>query len=105
MSGALQRSQAGIDRFFFDWRGGARRAPSPADPIYDGEDFAAFRAAIAGYAPAVSLDHDYWRDAEPCAMLIDEVEAIWSAIDQRDDWAPLHAKVEAIRRMGEAMRR
>jgi hypothetical protein len=37
-------------------------------------------------------------------MLIDEVEAIWSAIDQRDDWAPLHTKVEAIRRMGEAMR-
>jgi hypothetical protein len=37
-------------------------------------------------------------------MLIDEVEAIWSAIDQRDDWGRLEAKVAAIRRMGEAMR-
>jgi serine/tyrosine/threonine adenylyltransferase len=36
-------------------------------------------------------------------MLIDEVEAIWSAIDRDDDWAPFHAKVAAIRRMGEAL--
>ena len=31
-----------------------------------------------------------------------EVEAIWSAIDTLDDWAPLQAKIAAIRRMGEA---
>lgn len=36
-------------------------------------------------------------------MHIDEVEAIWSAIDRDDDWAPLHAKVAAIRRMGDAL--
>ena len=34
---------------------------------------------------------------------IDEVEAIWSRIDEADDWAPFHNKIEAIRRMGEAM--
>ena len=37
-------------------------------------------------------------------MQIDEVEAIWSAIDEADDWTPLNAKIEAVRRMGEAMR-
>jgi hypothetical protein len=37
-------------------------------------------------------------------MHIDEVEAIWSAISDHDDWSPLEAKVAAIRRMGEAMR-
>jgi hypothetical protein len=31
-------------------------------------------------------------------MVIDEVEAIWSAIDRDDDWAPLHAKLAALRR-------
>ena len=36
-------------------------------------------------------------------MHIDEVEAIWAAIAERDDWAPLEAKVAAVRRMGEAM--
>jgi hypothetical protein len=36
-------------------------------------------------------------------MHIDEVEAIWSAIAERDDWQPFKEKVRAIRRMGEAM--
>jgi serine/tyrosine/threonine adenylyltransferase len=50
-----------------------------------------------------ALDHPYWSDPAPCSMHIDEVEAIWAAIDERDDWAPLHAKIAAIRRMGEAL--
>jgi hypothetical protein len=36
-------------------------------------------------------------------MLIDEVEAIWSAIAERDDWSPFESKIEAIRRFGDAM--
>ena len=31
-----------------------------------------------------------------CAMLIDEVEAIWAAIAEQDDWAPFDAKIAAI---------
>ena len=36
-------------------------------------------------------------------MHIEEVEAIWNAIDKDDNWSLLHAKVAAIRRMGEAL--
>jgi hypothetical protein len=36
-------------------------------------------------------------------MLIDEVEAIWSAIDEHDDWRPFESKIEAIRRLADAM--
>jgi hypothetical protein len=36
-------------------------------------------------------------------MHIEEVEAIWSAVAERDDWQPFNNKVKAIRRMGEAM--
>ena len=36
-------------------------------------------------------------------MHIDEVEAIWSAIAERDDWSLLDTKIVAIRRMGEAL--
>jgi len=104
MDHALQETRVGVDRFFFDWRGGRRRAPSPADPAYADPAFAAFGEAIAGYQGTDALDHPYWSDAAPCSMLIDEVEAIWSAIDERDDWTALENKVEAIRRMGEAMR-
>jgi uncharacterized protein YdiU (UPF0061 family) len=100
---ALQASEVGVDRFFFDWRGGRRHGASPADAVYDGEDFATFREAIATFDGAADLSHPYWTDADPCSMLIDEVEALWSAIDERDDWAPFETKVAAIRRMGEAM--
>jgi uncharacterized protein YdiU (UPF0061 family) len=101
---ALQATGVGIDRFFFDWRGGRRRGASPADAIYDSEAFAAFRSGVERYDSVVGTDHAYWADANPCSMLIEEVEAIWSAIADRDDWSPLEAKVAAIRRMGEAMR-
>jgi len=47
--------------------------------------------------------HPYWSDPEPCSMHIEEVEAIWDAIAERDDWSPFNTKIEAIRRMGEAV--
>jgi len=92
-----------IDRFFFDWRGGARRGSSPADAAYEEAPFDDFRAAIGGFeAVPRAAEHAYWSDAAPCSMDIEEVETIWSAIDERDGWAPLDAKVAAVRRMGEA---
>ncbi|MDP2116326.1 MAG: selenoprotein O, partial [Brevundimonas sp.] len=33
---------------------------------------------------------------EPEEMLIDEVEAIWAAIDADDDWSPLNAKLARL---------
>ena len=84
-----------LDRFWFDWRGGRRP-----------EGYAGFEELaelIARHAPVPgALDHPYWSDSAPCSMQIDEVEAIWTAIDERDDWAPLNDKIAAIRRMGEA---
>jgi uncharacterized protein YdiU (UPF0061 family) len=98
---ALVATRMNPDRFWFDWRGGRRRGPSPADALYDGPDFAAFRAAVEPYAGAAPT-HPYWADPEPCTMLIDEVEALWAPIAERDDWVPLEAKIAAVRRMGEA---
>jgi uncharacterized protein YdiU (UPF0061 family) len=102
---ALAAKTVAIDRFFFDWRGGKRRGPSPADEAYEAGAFTAFRNAIGDYDSAEgALDHPYWSDDSPCSMPIDEVEAIWSRIDEADDWAAFNAKIEAVRRMGEAMR-
>lgn len=36
-------------------------------------------------------------------MLIDEVEAIWAPIAERDDWTLLHDKVARVRAMGRAL--
>jgi uncharacterized protein YdiU (UPF0061 family) len=101
---ALATKTVEIDRFFFDWRGGSRRGPSPAHAAYEAEGFAAVAEALADYeAVPGALDHDYWSHEAPCSMHIDEVEAIWSRIDEADDWTALHAKIAAVRRMGEAL--
>jgi serine/tyrosine/threonine adenylyltransferase len=99
----LGQGEVSIDRFFFDWAGGARRAPSPADDAYVGENFAPFVNAIANYTPARALTHPYWHGKAPCTMHIEEVEAIWAPIAEADDWGRLTAKVAAIRAMGDAM--
>ena len=100
---ALRDSEVTIDRFFFDWRGGARRAPSPADEQYRNDGFGDVAAKLGPYAGEPPR-HAYWSDEAPCSMHIDEVEAIWAAIDEADDWSRFDAKIAAIRRMGEAMR-
>jgi uncharacterized protein YdiU (UPF0061 family) len=86
---AMRQGDIGPDLFFFRHRGG--RAASGA-----------LAEALVGYE-AVAGDHAYWSDPAPRSMLIDEVEAIWSAIAERDDWQPLADKVAAVRRMGEAL--
>jgi uncharacterized protein YdiU (UPF0061 family) len=92
---ALRATEAPLDRFFFD-------VFAQSLPERYGDDWNDARAALDAYAPRKPRDHAYWQ-GEPCSMLIDEVETLWSAIDERDDWGPLHAKVAAIRTMGEAL--
>jgi uncharacterized protein YdiU (UPF0061 family) len=94
---ALQSREATIDRFFFDWRGGR----DPGEVQYPSEPFRALAAALQGRERPVA--HSYWSDSEPCSMHIEEVEAIWAAIAEHDDWQPFETKVAAIRRMGDAM--
>jgi hypothetical protein len=38
----------------------------------------------------------YYQGADPCSLLYDEIETIWAAITERDDWAPFDAKLQAI---------
>jgi uncharacterized protein YdiU (UPF0061 family) len=96
---ALATREASIDRIFFDWRGGR----DPGAERYPSDAFRALAEALAGRARTQS--HPYWSDPAPCSMHIDEVEEIWAAIAERDDWKPFEDKVNAIRRMGEALRR
>ncbi|MEO6257000.1 MAG: protein adenylyltransferase SelO family protein [Sphingomicrobium sp.] len=94
---ALQSREATIDRIFFDWRGGR----DPGAERYPSEPFRALAATLEGRDRPHT--HPYWSDPEPCSMHIDEVEAIWAAIAERDDWSRFEAKIAAVRRMGEAI--
>ena len=94
---ALATREATIDRIFFDWRGGR----DPGVEKYPSEPFRTLAARLEGRMRVQS--HPYWSGPGPCSMHIDEVEAIWSAIAERDDWQPFNDKVTAVRLMGEAM--
>lgn len=92
---AMVREHIAVDRFFFEHRAGR-----VADPDTYGELRRAFAAIFGEYANAETAQHGYWVETDPCSMYIDEVESIWSAIAERDDWERLTTKIQAIRTMG-----
>ncbi len=95
---ALVESQASIDQFFFDWAGGTQRRGNYEHPIFD-----RLREALYGYTPRIDLAHPYWSRAEPCMMLIEDVEALWQPIADADDWSLFAAKIDHVRQMGLAL--
>jgi hypothetical protein len=100
--GWLRESGIGFDAFFFDWYGGeasaARALAGPRGARYGEPGFGALRRRLATYDPAhpPSLALPYYRRDEPCSLLYDEIEGIWAAIAERDDWARFDAKLAAI---------
>ena len=94
---ALASRARPIDRVYFDWRGGR----DPGSKAYPGEEFRDLARLLVG-RERMPID-PYWSDLAPCSMHIDEVEAIWAAIAERDDWRPFEEKVTAVRRMGKAI--
>ncbi len=58
--------------------------------------------ALAGYRSS-GQPHAIWDEADVPALPIEEVERIWSAIADHDDWSVLARKVAALRRLGEAL--
>jgi uncharacterized protein YdiU (UPF0061 family) len=87
---AMRESATSPDSFFFAHRGGR------------GEPSGTFGELLASYG-AVADDHSLWSDTAPPTLVIEEVERIWAAIDQHDDWNPLAEQVAAIRRLGQAL--
>ena len=102
----LDGSPVGYDRFFFDWHGGIAREQralaGEAGEHYAGQRWNALRAVLSGYDPVTSAVPAYFQGHGPCTLLIEEIESIWSAIDQRDDWGPFEEKIAQIRAMGDA---
>ncbi len=88
----MRSSGIDIDRFFLDPRNGA-----DADPAAQAE----LTAALDGRAPTRGA---WWVDTPPQSLHIEEVETLWAAIAEADDWQPLYAKIDAIRAMGTALR-
>jgi uncharacterized protein YdiU (UPF0061 family) len=103
----MEGTQIPFERLFFDWFCGAaseeRASSGPTARLYADDAFKPVRARLAAFAPVrpERLARRYF-STSPCTMLIDEVEAIWAPIAERDDWSALSEKLAAIAQMREA---
>jgi serine/tyrosine/threonine adenylyltransferase len=101
----LHATQCPFERVFFDWQGGliseARASKSPHASFYVSPEFKAVKDVLATYGTASPerLSHGYFAGEGPCTLLIDEIESLWAAIAENDDWGPLHGKLAAIAAM------
>lgn len=45
------------------------------------------------------IGHPYFAQTKPVTLLIDEIETIWQAIDEKDDWSLFENKLQSIRQI------
>ena len=94
--------------FFFDWFGGAasedRAMGGVRAPLYSGSAVGELRGWFGMFEPdrPERVDGPYFKGPEPEELLYLDIEEIWSAISERDDWGPFQAKIHKIRTAGEA---
>lgn len=100
--GWMTQSQIGWDQFFHDWFCGeasAERArESPLAQSYAAAEFASVRDGLGARDPVrpERLRHAHFQRPAPVSLVIDEVEALWAPIAERDDWSLYEAKLAAI---------
>lgn len=98
----LESSPALYEQTFFDLYGGVespRPKTSPQKGLYQGENFAALLEKLQQFTVVSpeKMVHPYFKQDRPCTLLIDEIEDIWRAIAERDDWNPFNTKLSDIR--------
>jgi serine/tyrosine/threonine adenylyltransferase len=90
---AMIRGKIPIAEFFARFQGGAN-----AEAVVDQAEVAAFQSLLKPFAATRAASVPF------CDMLIEEVEGIWAAIADHDDWSPLNQKIDDIRIFGAALR-
>jgi uncharacterized protein YdiU (UPF0061 family) len=101
----LAASDVGFEQLFFDLQGGLayekRALAGPSREAYAGPAWQSLRQALAGYEPAGEVSAYFDRE-RPATLLPEEIDAIWNAIAERDDWAPFEHKIAELRERGAA---
>ena len=98
-----------FEALFYDWFGGTisqdRAMNGPRARHYSGDAFDTFRSVIRGYetADASKLDNERFADPDPETLLYDEIEAIWTAISEHDDWSAFRTKLARIETYRQAL--
>lgn len=90
-----------FEQTFFDLFGGLsdRTDRSPQKEFYQTSTFQELKSILETYSPLdlEKMRHPYFQKASPCTALIEEIEFIWSEIDQKNNWAIFDEKIAQIR--------
>ena len=87
----MRESGIGPDRFFFIHRGGR---DLPGGELGD---------LLKVCVPVCDGGDPVWKEPGSPSLVIDEVERIWAAIDEHDDWSELNQHIAGIRAFGQAL--
>ena len=107
--GWMNETRAAWPQVFFDWFGGpaseGRAATSPLAKLYAAPSFAPVRRALMLHEAErpERLSHVYFRSAAPVSLVIEEVEAAWEHIAERDDWGPFNQHMARIENARQAL--
>ena len=88
--------------FFHDWFCGeasaTRALAGPRGALYREAPFTEFRSLLQGFEPDRPERLSSWSFArtDPEELLYDEIEALWAAIAERDDWGPFNEKLARL---------
>ncbi len=106
----LSETRAGWAQFFHDWRAGAaseaRAQQSPQAALYEQASFTPIRDGLAARTAtdaAALLTHPHWAQSHAASLVIEEVEALWAPIAERDDWTLFEAKLAEIDSLKQAL--
>lgn len=100
----MQSHKLFFEQSFFDFHSGwnpERLKNSPAWPIYQNQEFQKLQILLEKSSPLKDTKNwiDYLSRGKPETLLIDEIEKIWSFIDQKDDWSAFNKKIEGLQKI------
>ena len=107
--GWMGETHASWPHVFFDWFGGpaseARAGQSSFAKLYGEAAFEPVRRHLIAHQPdrPERLKQAYFLGDAPASLVIEEVEAIWTAIAETDDWGPFHARMALIETARQAL--
>lgn len=95
----LETKKVPFEQCFFDFFGGwqeQRLKSSPFWKEYENSNLKSFFEKFQ-IADPDKITHPYFKRSTPETLLIDQIEALWQPIAEKDDWQPFQQKIEAFR--------
>lgn len=95
----LEEKKIPFEQCFFDFFGGWEAQRLNASPFWKDYESSNLKSFFKKFqiSDVEKMNHPYLKQPKPETLLIDEIEALWKPIAEKDDWHPFQQKVQALR--------